>query len=77
MLPITLMVVQTPTELGRALRVRRRELGLTQEEVAGVTGVHRRVVGELERGKGTVRLEIALEVARSLGLEVDLRARGR
>jgi HTH-type transcriptional regulator / antitoxin HipB len=76
MLPITLMVTQTPTDLGHAIRRRRRELGLTQEEIAGVTGVNRRVVGELERGKGTVRLEIAMEVARSLGLDVELRPRG-
>lgn len=71
------MIVGTPTELGLAVRSRRRELGFTQEEVAGVTGVNRRVVGELERGKGTVRLEIAMEIARSLGLDVELSPRGR
>jgi DNA-binding XRE family transcriptional regulator len=47
-------------------------LNLTQEDLAGVIGVNRRVLIELERGKGTVRLEIALEAARALGLDVEL-----
>lgn len=64
-------------DLGAALRTRRRELRLSQEELAGLIGVHRRVLGELERGKGTVRLEIALAAARALGLDVELRPRGR
>lgn len=66
-----------PTRFGAALRNRRRSLDLTQDEVAEVIGVNRRVVGELERGKGSVRLEIALGAARALGLDVELRPRGR
>jgi DNA-binding XRE family transcriptional regulator len=77
MLPIDAMSVQTPAEFGRVVGVRRRELGLTQEELAGVVGVNRRVVGEFEAGKITVRLGIAMELARALGLDIDLRPRGR
>ena len=69
------MRAPTATDFGRALRARRAALRLTQEDLAGVIGVNRRVVSELERGKGTVRLEIALEAARALGMDVDLRAR--
>jgi DNA-binding XRE family transcriptional regulator len=71
------MIVRISIELGNALRARRRELGLTQEEVAGVIGVNRRVIGELERGKGTVQLRIAMEVARVLGLDIELEPRGK
>lgn len=71
------MILRTPIELGDALRKRRRELGLGQEEVAGVIGVNRRVVGELERGKGTVQLQIAMDVARVLGLDIELKPRER
>jgi DNA-binding XRE family transcriptional regulator len=71
------MIVRTSIELGNALRARRRELGLTQEEVAGVIGVNRRVIGELEGGKGTVQLRIAMEVARVLGLDIELEPRGK
>jgi HTH-type transcriptional regulator / antitoxin HipB len=71
------MIVRTPIELGDALRKRRRELGLGQEDISGVIGVNRRVVGELERGKGTVQLQIAMDVARVLGLDIELKPRGR
>jgi DNA-binding XRE family transcriptional regulator len=71
------MIVRTSIDLGSALRARRRELGLAQEEIAGVVGVNRRVIGELERGKGTVQLQIAMEVARVLGLDIELEPRGR
>lgn len=77
MLPITAMIVQTPAEFGRVVGVRRRELGITQDELAGVVGVNRRVVGEFEAGKITVRLGIAMEIARSLGLEIELSPRRR
>ncbi len=62
--------------MGAALRERRRELNLTQEDLALSIGVHRKVIGQLERGKNTVRLEIVLNVARALGLNVGVEARG-
>lgn len=65
-----------PHQFGHEIRARRRRLDLTQDQLAEVTGVNRRVIGELERGKGSVRLEIALAAARALGLDVELRARG-
>lgn len=71
------MIVRTSIELGNALRARRRELGLTQEEISGVIAVNRRVIGELERGKGTVQLQIAMEAARTLGLDIELAPRGK
>jgi HTH-type transcriptional regulator/antitoxin HipB len=69
------MQVLNPHEFGDELRVRRRGLGLSQDQLADAIDVNRRVVGELERGKGTVRLEIALAAARALGLDVELRIR--
>jgi HTH-type transcriptional regulator/antitoxin HipB len=71
------MIVRTSIELGNALRARRRELGLSQEEISGVIGVNRRALGELERGKGTAQLQIAMEAARALGLDIELEPRGR
>lgn len=60
---------------GATMRQRRRALSLNQQQVADVAGVNRRVVGELERGKGGVRLEIALSVALVLGLDLTLEPR--
>lgn len=65
------------SQLAAELRARRAALRLTQDDVANVVGVNRRVIGELERGKATVRFEIVLAVAHALGFDVELRERGR
>jgi transcriptional regulator with XRE-family HTH domain len=65
----------TTTELGTAIAARRRALELSQEQLAFVVGVNRRVIGELERGKDTVRLGIALRAVEALGLDIKLEAR--
>lgn len=71
------MKANAPSAFGTQLRARRRELGITQDDLAAVIRVNRRVIGELERGKTTVRLQIALDAARALGLDVSLNPRGR
>jgi DNA-binding XRE family transcriptional regulator len=63
------------SEFASAIRNRRRELGLTQHELALAVGTDRRVIGRLERGIGTVRLEVALRAAHELGLDYLPRAR--
>ena len=67
--------ISDPIDFGVELRRRRREIGISQQRLADVIGVARRVIGELERGKGTVRLEIAIAAARAVGLDVLLKAR--
>lgn len=69
------MIIRSPLEYGCRLRTRRRELRLSQAEVADSIGVNRRVIGELENGKPTVRLEIAIDAARAVGLDVELMLR--
>lgn len=69
------MTVSSPREYGGRLRARRRELRLSQAEVADAIGVNRRVIGELESGKPTVRLEIAIDAARAIGLDLELTPR--
>lgn len=66
----------TPSAFGATLRRRRRKLGFSQDELALSIGVNRKVIGQLEGGKKTVRLEIALDAARALGLNVGVEARG-
>lgn len=70
------MPILTTSDLGTAIRARRRALHMTQEELALAVGVNRRVIGELERGKPTVRTEIALATAVGLGLDIELLERG-
>lgn len=75
----TLEVVKatpSPSALGAAIRERRGDLGITQDDLAMSIGVNRRVIGQLEGGKETVQLDIALNAARALGLNVGVEARG-
>jgi HTH-type transcriptional regulator/antitoxin HipB len=61
--------------LGPVLSRRRKELGLTQEELADLAGVALRLVHELEHDKVTVRLDNLLRLINALGLHLEL-ARG-
>jgi DNA-binding XRE family transcriptional regulator len=69
------MKSDSPSIFGSTLRQRRRRLGLSQDDVANAIGVNRRVIGELEAGKPSVELRIAIEAARAVGLDIDLRPR--
>ncbi|MGE4291424.1 MAG: helix-turn-helix domain-containing protein [Desulfovibrio sp.] len=42
--------------LGRAIRQRRNDLGMTQEQLAEATGVGLRFIGEVENGKATAQI---------------------
>lgn len=61
-----------PWALGQAVRARRRQLGLTQEEAAELAGVATRTVHALETGKPTLRLDALLAVLAALGLQLRL-----
>ncbi len=50
----------------------RRRHGLRQEDVALTAGTGARFVGELERGKPTVRLDTTLRVLAVLGISLEL-----
>lgn len=59
--------IQTPEQLGEALRHARKQLNLTQPQLALAAGVGVRFIVELESGKPTVRLEQVLRVVDALG----------
>jgi HTH-type transcriptional regulator / antitoxin HipB len=54
--------------LGEIVRYARKTQKLTQEEAAGITGVGRRFIVDLENGKPTVQLGKTLQVLRGLGI---------
>ena len=56
--------------LGAALRSRRKRLGYTQEDLADMLGFSPRLVGEIERGRGTVGIDKELAFATALGVDV-------
>jgi transcriptional regulator with XRE-family HTH domain len=52
--------------LGKTIRDRRVELGLSQEELAEKADLHRTYVGGVERGERNVSLENIVRIARAL-----------
>ena len=64
------------TDLGGALRARRKELGMLQAQVAADLGFSARLVSEIENGRDTVAYGKILRYASYLGLDLVLRSRG-
>lgn len=67
--------IESPEQLGKLIRSRRHELGLTQTELAEVANANLRFVSELERGKRTARLANVMRVLETLGIELEARVR--
>lgn len=62
--------VNNAVDFGKCLRTRRKALGHTQEEVALLLGCSPRLVGEMERGRGSVGFDRMLAYANGLGIDV-------
>lgn len=54
---------------GDRVRDRRNQLGLSQEKLAAICSVHWTMVGKIERGQRSLRLETILKLA--AGLDID------
>ncbi len=63
---------QTTKQLGETLRAARKQLGLTQPQLALAAGVGVRFIVDLEAGKPTVRLENVMRVIDALGGTLQL-----
>lgn len=59
-----------------AVRSRRRQLRLRQDEVADLAGVSERFVYALENGKHSVQLDKVVAVLSALGLHLELHRGG-
>ncbi len=71
------MQIKRIRDLGRQIRNRRKEVGLTADDVADLAGVSRRLLLELEQGKRTnVGFSKVLRIIEILGLSLDLNPRG-
>jgi HTH-type transcriptional regulator/antitoxin HipB len=67
-------IARTPLQLGNYLRQRRRQLGLTQEQLAAKIGVRQRTISELETS-AAARTATVLSVLAALDLELVIRPR--
>ena len=57
--------------LGAAVRVRRRALGLSQEEFAEKVDCHRNFIGRIERGEQNPTVDKLVRLARALRCKIS------
>lgn len=69
------MKIARAEDIGRIIRQKRKDDGLTLEEAAGVCGVSYAFLSALENGKETVQLNKVLLVFKCLGLELEVNVR--
>ncbi len=65
-------IIRSTQQLGQVLRAARKQLSLTQSQLALAAGVGVRFIVDLEAGKPTLRLETVLRVIDALGGEINL-----
>ena len=58
---------------GAFIRRARKQQSMTQRQLAAITGVSPRFIGELERGKPTIEMGRAFRVAWMLGLAIEMK----
>lgn len=69
------MKISNPEDIGRIIKQKRKEDGLTLEEAAAVCGVSYAFMSALENGKETVRLNKVFQVLKCLGIELEAKLR--
>ncbi|MBK1696238.1 transcriptional regulator [Rhodovibrio salinarum] len=62
--------LKTAGDIGKLVRARRCELGMTQDEFAGLANVGRRFLIELEKGKPTLQIDRVLSVLQVCGYDL-------
>ena len=70
------MRIATMQGLGSLIREERRRQGLTQAELAGISGVGVTFVSQLENGKETAEMGRAMRVLAMLGIDLYAERRG-
>ena len=70
------MEIKDAKTFGAAIRVCRKQQGITQQQLAAVANTSPRFIGALENGKTTAHLERALRVAWMLGMRFEVPKKG-
>ena len=63
-------------DIGSLVRKKRIDLGMTQSQLADVTGNGTRFISELENGKPTMQIGKVLDTLHVLGFDVRVSVRG-
>jgi HTH-type transcriptional regulator / antitoxin HipB len=65
------MKMKNTEQLGTAIRMRRKQLKITQKELAMTCGTGLRFIVDLEKGKPTCQIGKTLQVLQALGLAIE------
>jgi y4mF family transcriptional regulator len=68
---------QIPMTLSGFLKNKRKQLNLTQQQLAGKAGVGLRFIRDLEQGKTTLRMDKVNQVLKLFGQELGLQPMNR
>ena len=69
------MKANDTSTLGKAIKDRRRELGLKQKDVADATGFSVSFISDLENGKPTAELGKSIHIINMLGMDLNVDTR--
>ncbi|MCR5232841.1 MAG: helix-turn-helix domain-containing protein [Lachnospiraceae bacterium] len=71
------MKIYDAESFGLVLRQRRKEMDYTQREISDITGFSISFISDLENGKSTAEIGKVIYLANVLGLDIDIKSRGR
>ena len=66
------MIIRTTEQLGAAIRTRRKQLNITQKDLALTCGTGLRFIIDLEKGKPTCHIGKMLAVLQALGMPIEV-----
>jgi len=70
------MTIANPEQLGAAIRERRKQLKVTQKDLAMACGTGLRLIVDIEKGKPTCQIGKVLQVLQVLGMTVQISGYG-
>ena len=70
-------IVRLPSQLGAIVQSERLRRGMTQSELASLTGTQQKTISAIENGSAGTKLDTLLSVIASLGLDMQIAPRER
>lgn len=61
--------------VGKAIRTRRKQLGMTQQDVAEIAGLQRQTISRVEAGNVAVNVATMVRIASVVGLDLKVMPR--
>jgi HTH-type transcriptional regulator/antitoxin HipB len=70
-------IVRLPGQLGAIIQSERLRLGMTQQELASLTGTQQKTISAIENGNAGTKLDTLLSVIATLDLDMQIIPRQR